>query len=106
MGRAQAGPWALGPAHVRILLAIYVYVYGCMYMYMYISMYICVYVYMCICVYLVPGTWYQVPGTWYRVISRLISDHLEHFMRQIEGNCDPNLIRGVPGPKNRKIKNP
>ena len=75
--------------------------YICIYIYIYVYMYI--YIYLCICVYVY--IWYQVPGTWYRVISRLISDHLDHFMRQIEGNCDPNLIRGVPGPKNRKIKN-
>ena len=43
--------------------------------------------------------------TRYKVISRLISDHLEHSMRQIEGNCDPDLIRGVLGPKNRKFEN-
>ena len=33
--------------------------------------------------------------TRYKVISRLISDHLDHSMRQIEGNCDPNVIRAT-----------
>ncbi len=35
-----------------------------------------------------------------KVISRLISIHLTHSMRQNAGNCDPDLIRGVPGQKN------
>ena len=41
----------------------------------------------------------------YRVISWLISNHLEHSMRQIQLQIGPDWIRGVLGPGNTiKIK--
>ena len=40
------------------------------------------------------------------IYAYIISIHLDHSMRQIERNCDPDWFRIVPGPKNWKIQNP